>query len=94
MPPVFFKSIMDMTVVKFTGTSLWITWSRPTTGCSSPSIAWTYQMFPVPAPTGGQKFEVRVDSLSANYSYKYFGKGQGVSVYMFRDERDLIRCIL
>jgi hypothetical protein len=51
-------------------------------------------MFPVPAPTGGQKFEVRVDSLSANYSYKYFGKGQGVSVYMFRDERDLIRCIL
>jgi hypothetical protein len=25
----------------------------------------------------GQKFEVRVDSLNANYSYKYFGKGQG-----------------
>ena len=35
-----------------------------------------------------QKFEVRVDSLNANYSYKYFGKGQGVSVYPFRDERD------
>jgi TnpA family transposase len=38
----------------------------------------------------GQKFEVRVDSLNANYSYKYFGKGQGVSGYTFRDERDLL----
>jgi TnpA family transposase len=38
----------------------------------------------------GQKFEVRTDSLNANYSYKYFGKGQGVSVYTFRDERDLL----
>jgi hypothetical protein len=37
----------------------------------------------------GQKFEVRADSLNANYSYKYFGKGQGVSAYTFRDERDL-----
>jgi len=33
---------------------------------------------------------VRVDSLNANYSYKYFGKGQGVSVYTFRDERNLL----
>jgi Tn3 transposase DDE domain len=33
----------------------------------------------------GQKFEVRADSLNANYSYKYFGKGQGVSVYSFRE---------
>ena len=33
-------------------------------------------MFPVPAPTGGQKFEMLVDSLSPNYSHKYFGKGQ------------------
>jgi TnpA family transposase len=38
----------------------------------------------------GPKFEVRADSLNANYSYKYFGKGQGVSVYTFRDERDLL----
>jgi TnpA family transposase len=38
----------------------------------------------------GQKFEVRVDSLNANSSYKYFGKGQGVSAYTFRDERDLL----
>lgn len=38
----------------------------------------------------GQKFEVRADSLNANHSFKYFGKEQGVSVYTFRDERDLL----
>lgn len=38
----------------------------------------------------GQKFEVRSDSLNANYSFKYFGKGQGVSVYSFIDERELL----
>ena len=38
----------------------------------------------------GQKFEVRAESLNANYSFKYFGKGQGVSVYSFIDERDLL----
>jgi TnpA family transposase len=38
----------------------------------------------------GQKFEVRVDSLNANRSFKYFSKEQGVSVYTFRDERDLL----
>jgi TnpA family transposase len=38
----------------------------------------------------GQKFEVRTESLNANYSFKYFGKGQGVSVYSFIDERDLL----
>jgi len=38
----------------------------------------------------GQKFEVRAESLNANYSYKYFGKGQGVSVYSFIDERQLL----
>jgi TnpA family transposase len=38
----------------------------------------------------GQKFEVRVDSLNANYSFKYFGKEQGVAAYTFRDERDLL----
>jgi hypothetical protein len=81
---------MDKTIVKFTGTSPWATWSRSTTGCSSSPIAWACQMFPVPTPTGGQKFEARVDSLDAIYSYKYFGKGEGVSVYTFRDERDLL----
>ncbi len=34
----------------------------------------------------GQKFNIGVESLNANYSYKYFGKGKGVSVYSFIDE--------
>jgi TnpA family transposase len=38
----------------------------------------------------GQKFEVRNDSLNANYSFKYFGQGKGVSVYSFIDERHLL----
>jgi len=38
----------------------------------------------------GQKFEVRVPSLNANYSFKYFGKSQGVSAYTFIDERNLL----
>jgi TnpA family transposase len=37
----------------------------------------------------GQKFEVRADSLNANHSFKYFGKGQGISAYTFVDERNL-----
>ena len=28
--------------------------------------------------------------LNANYSFKYFGKKQGVAAYTFRDERDLL----
>lgn len=38
----------------------------------------------------GQKFEVRADSLNANHSFKYFGKGQGISAYTFIDERNLL----
>jgi TnpA family transposase len=38
----------------------------------------------------GQKFEVAVDSLNANYSYKYFGQNQGVSAYNFIDERHFL----
>jgi TnpA family transposase len=38
----------------------------------------------------GQKFEVKVESLNANHSFKYFGKGKGVSVYSFIDERHLL----
>jgi TnpA family transposase len=37
----------------------------------------------------GQKFEVAVDSLNANYSYKYLGKDKGVSVVSFIDMRNL-----
>ena len=38
----------------------------------------------------GQKFEVAVDSMNANYSYKYLGKDKGVSVVSFIDMRDLM----
>jgi TnpA family transposase len=38
----------------------------------------------------GQKYEVSVPSLNANYSYKYFGQNKGVSVYSFIDERHLL----
>ena len=34
----------------------------------------------------GTRFRIRVDSLNASYSYKYFGKDKGVSVYSFIDE--------
>ena len=34
----------------------------------------------------GQKFGIAVESLNSNYSYKYFGKGKGVTVYSFIDE--------
>ena len=34
----------------------------------------------------GQKYPVAGDSLNANYSYKYFGKGKGVTVKSFIDE--------
>ncbi len=34
----------------------------------------------------GQKYNIHVESLNANFSYKYFGKGKGVTVYVFLDE--------
>lgn len=38
----------------------------------------------------GQKFEVAVDSLNANYSFKYLGKDKGVSVMSFIDMRQFM----
>jgi len=38
----------------------------------------------------GQKFEVAVESLNANYSFKYFGQSKDVTVYSFIDERHLL----
>jgi len=35
----------------------------------------------------GQKFGMHGHSLNANYSFKYFGSGRGVSVYSFADDR-------
>ena len=38
----------------------------------------------------GRKVDVAVDSLHANYSYKYFGKDKGVTMYTFIDERQTL----
>ena len=38
----------------------------------------------------GQKFGVSVDSLNANYSFKYLGKDKGVSVVSFIDMRQMM----
>ncbi len=38
----------------------------------------------------GRKVIVAVDSLHANYSYKYFGKDKGVAIYTFIDERHIL----
>ena len=38
----------------------------------------------------GQKFELQADSLNAARSFKYFGQGQGVSIYSFIDERNIL----
>jgi len=38
----------------------------------------------------GRKVNVKVDSLIASLSFKYFGKGKGVSVYTFIDERQAL----
>ena len=38
----------------------------------------------------GQKQCVSVESLNANYSYKYHGNGKGASVYRFIDERGIL----
>jgi TnpA family transposase len=35
----------------------------------------------------GSKFNVTVESLLASYSFKYFGKDKGISIYTFIDER-------
>jgi TnpA family transposase len=34
----------------------------------------------------GQKVLVQMDSIHANYSYKYFGKGKGIVIYSYIDE--------
>jgi TnpA family transposase len=34
----------------------------------------------------GQKFYIQVDSIHANYSFKYFGKEKGIVIYSFIDE--------
>jgi len=38
----------------------------------------------------GQKYDMAVDSLNANYSFKYHGQEKGVTAYGFLDERQLL----
>jgi len=38
----------------------------------------------------GSKINVGVDCILASYSFKYFGKGKGVTVYTYVDERQLL----
>jgi TnpA family transposase len=38
----------------------------------------------------GRKVNVAVDSLHANYSFKYHGRDKGVSIYTFIDERQML----
>ncbi|MSP28670.1 MAG: hypothetical protein EXR80_09820 [Methylococcales bacterium] len=45
---------------------------------------------PLHTSSDGQKVEVNTDSLNANQSFKYFGKGKGASVVTFIDSRDLM----
>ena len=38
----------------------------------------------------GQKYNVGIETLHADYSFKYFGKGKGVSAYNFIDDRNFL----
>jgi TnpA family transposase len=59
-------------------------------------LANNYRHKPDQLHTGsdGRKVNVAVDSLMASYSYKYFGKGKGVTIYTFLDERQLLFHVL
>jgi TnpA family transposase len=54
-----------------------------------PNLYWR-KPTPLHTSSDGQKFEVAVDSLNANYSFKYLGKDKGVSVVTFIDMRELM----
>jgi hypothetical protein len=56
------------------------------------SLANNFKHNPTQLHTGsdGRKVNVGVDSLHANYSYKYFGKGKGVTMYTFLDEQQIL----
>lgn len=49
-----------------------------------------YEKDDVHTSSDGRKVNVTVDSLHANYSFKYFGKDKGVSMYTFLDERHML----
>ena len=54
-----------------------------------PNLYWR-KPDPLHTSSDGQKFEVAVDSLNANYSFKYLGKDKGASVVTFIDMRELM----
>ena len=54
------------------------------------SSAFRYNLEELHTSSDGRKVNVSVDSLIASYSYKYFGKGKGVTIYLFLDERQLL----
>jgi len=51
------------------------------------SEAFIHQPGQLHTSSDGRKVGVAVDSLHANYSFKYFGKDKGVALYTFLDER-------
>lgn len=55
-------------------------------------LANAYRKNPGEIHTGsdGSKVNVAVDSVFSSYSFKYFGKGKGVTIYTFIDERQLL----
>jgi len=56
------------------------------------SLPRIYKKDPLTAHTSsdGQKFGIGVESLHANYAFKYFGKGKGVNDYTFNDDRHFL----
>ena len=81
-------------------TVIWY-FTRETTLAANDKILWLMDQMELPnvyrrsqdtlhTSSDGQKFEIRAESLNANFSFKYFGKWQGVSAYSFIDERNLL----
>lgn len=48
---------------------------------------YVYKPSVIHSSSDGRKVNVSVDSLHANYSFKYFGRDKGVTMYTFIDER-------
>jgi len=51
---------------------------------------YVYKPSIIHSSSDGRKVNVSVDSLHANYSYKYFGHDKGVTMYTFVDERQAL----
>lgn len=91
------KASPDVTSKQLRDTeTLWL--SNSNLRKANTSIVRTIQGLPLPtiyiektghlySSSDGQKVVVAVDSLLANYSYKYYGKEQGISVNSFVDEK-------